>query len=141
MCAGECVDLSTCKICNDRLESGLSTEVVSDLASGELNISPFYSKYPQDIGKNVGLNLPEGNCEAFGVGCVCLNMTRTLSLVQRCKTCCKIFDLACKHAYSPNCEKEEECGCCDAVNSDSALDGASANIPEAINISSPNMVM
>ena len=60
------------------------------------------------------LTIPEGNCEAFGINCVCVNTKRNLRSIQRCNTCLKVFDLACKKSYAQDCEKEGECGCCEA---------------------------
>ena len=60
------------------------------------------------------LTIPEGNCEAFGINCVCVNTNRNLSSIQRCNTCLKVFDIACKKSYAQDCERVGECGCCEA---------------------------
>ena len=68
-----------------------------------------------------------GPCEAFGVGCVVAKQKRAPNSVQFCKSCGKMFDVACKRAYAPACELEDECGC---VNPDVCDDSPSEPEPK-----------
>ena len=73
-----------------------------------------------------------GPCEAFGVGCVVSKQKRTPDSVQCCKSCGKMFDIACKRAYAPACESEHECGCANAdAHFDSDSQPESESVPNA----------
>ena len=76
----------------------------------ERQVSFFLSNLTQNF-RTANL---QGNCEAFGVGCVMGKRRRDPQCVQICQSCGKMFDIACKRVHASTCELENECGCISA---------------------------